>query len=1223
MSEDEAAWLPLAGLSLIEASAGTGKTFTLAGLYLRLLIEQRLDVRDVLVMTFTRAATQELRERIRRRVADAARFAADPAAAPDSAESAFALAVIERSDEPRERLAARLREAAVRMDEATILTLHGYAGRALQEHAFEGGVAFDRGEQVDERALLDEAVADWWRRQIFGGDPALAERIQGVWPTPAHLTQGLGELLTRPWVRLAGPEPAALRAACETAVAEWTAHREALRDWFLAVEGGNGFHGGRRLARLVAEAGGAGAVFMAIDEHVRRHAAASSPEALELLGTSRLDGQLKGPAKKAGMPPALARAVDAVLAATACAPLQQWHRAREEVGALLARRKRERRVYTFADLVESLYAALQDPERGPGLSAALAQRWPFALVDEFQDTDPLQYAILRQIYAGREGGGMVMIGDPKQAIYGFRGGDVYAYLAAAREATGQRGLTTNYRSTAEVLQAIETLFTAAPGAFLVSGIDFVPVLPGRQAGDRRIELDGEPLPALAFWCWPETAAEADGLRTVGEVHERLTAAAVAEVVRLLDPARDARVVEGEASRALAPADLCLLVNRNAEAAELQQRLAAAGIPAVCLQQASLFASAQADQMEAVLAAAATPADAQRIRTALAGELFGLRLGDLVALEGDDEAWQRWVERLQQAHERWLSDGVLAMLEPLLQAAAPRLLGLVDGERRLTNWLHLAECLQEAEAGCFGPAGLQRWLAGQRARAGAGAPGDEAQLRLESDEALVRIATVHAVKGLQFPVVLLPYAPFLGVGAGDPGSPPVRWHAADGAEWLAPGPEVEAAARTQAILERRAEAVRLLYVALTRAEQAIVLPWCRANGVQNSALAWVLHAADGAAGDTWERGRSAPHWFTAERVAARLADLVRAGGGSIQVCELPATHGMPSRTPAAGAALGPARDDFPAVRAPWRMLSYSALLRGESTAAPEPGGRDDESGPLQAATDGPQSPDITDAVGPPEDRPLEPPGLAGLGGTAFGSAVHDLLEHAVFHDWPAPGQPPSAAERRQVAEQLQRQGLVLAGGVAGERQLEAVAGLVSRCLHTSLPELGPLAAVPPACRLAEMGFVMRLGGQSPAAVGALLERHGYGGLPVGARAAGTLQGLMQGFIDLVVEHEGRYWVIDYKTNRLGPAAGDYTPARLADAVRRGHYDLQYLIYLVALHRHLRLRLAGYRPEAHLGGAQYLFLRGMNGRDAATGVFVDRPDGALIESLDRLFDGEAVA
>ncbi|MCC5863239.1 MAG: PD-(D/E)XK nuclease family protein, partial [Gammaproteobacteria bacterium] len=522
-----------------------------------------------------------------------------------------------------------------------------------------------------------------------------------------------------------------------------------------------------------------------------------------------------------------------------------------------------------------------------------------------------------------------------------------------------------------------------------------------------------------------------------------------------------------------------------------------------------------------------------------------------------------------------------------------------------------------------PAGLQRWLAGQRAHAGDGAPGDDAQLRLESDEALVRIATVHAVKGLQFPVVILPYAPFLGTGGGAPGTPPVRWHEEDGGEWLAPGPQVEATHQGQAIRERRAEGVRLLYVALTRAEQAIMLPWCRANGAQNSALGWVLHAADGAPGERWAMARTAPDWFTPASVAARLAALEQAGGGSIRVRELPATLTPPRRLARVMVAPGPARDDFPAARPSWRMLSYSALLRGESTVAPEAGGRDDESGPLAAPAEDFTAMARAADVAASGDLIPDEPALAGLGGSAFGSAVHDLLEHVAFADWPAPGQAPSPAERRQVGEQLQGQGLALAGGITGERQLAAVAGLVSRCLHTPLPEIGALAAVPPASRLAEMGFVMRLGGQSPAPVSTLLQQHGYTALPAGARAGGTLQGLMQGFIDLVVEQAGRYWVIDYKTNRLGPAAVDYAPARLAEAVRRGHYDLQYLIYLVALHRHLRLRLPGYRPEQHLGGAQYLFLRGMNGRDAATGVFVDRPAVSLIEALDRLFDGAPAA
>jgi len=1191
--------MPLSGLRLVEASAGTGKTFSLAGLYLRLLVEHSLDVRDILVVTFTRAATQELRDRIRTRIARAARLAADRSLATASDEDRIALRILDAAAEPAESLARRLRDAAVRMDEATITTIHGFCQQALAEHAFDSAVAFDRGDPADDRALLAECAADYWRSEVIGRSPEAARAFMDHWRNPGDLARELGWVLDTPHLKLAGPAPDQIPARIAQARSDWAAVAPLLQARLEAIEQAGEFHSGRALGKAVKAAGGVAALFQAITSGTE-----PPPRALS---TKAITQQLSGAARKAGVSPEWTGAVDALLEIPGLERLAAVHTAAVELREALRQRKRERRVHSFNDMIQSLHGAITDPHGGPALAHALRARWPWALVDEFQDTDPLQYAILRAIYRGREGVGMIMIGDPKQAIYGFRGGDVFAYLQAAEDTEGVYSLDTNFRSTEPVLKAIEALFRL-PGErpFMLPEIAFVPVRAGRAQGDLVIELEGETLPALTLWT---LGPGSEGKPwTAGAARQQLAAATIAQIQRLLDRHDGARVHEGDTSRPLAARDICVLVNTNGEAAQFQTALARAGLPAACLHQSSVFASAQAEQVQRVLEAAAAPADPRRVRAALVTELFGLRLGDLLRLADDDAVWQDTAQTFQQGHERWVRGGVLALLEPWIQSAAARLLQYEDGERRVTNWLHLAERLQQAETETFGMAGLIRWLASGRESAGGGETPEEAQLRLESDENLVRIATVHKVKGLQFPVVMLPYAPLLGTAGARfdrPEQPPFRYHDADGNACLDPGIGQDAEHAPLAVRERRAEAMRLLYVALTRAEQAIYLPWGWIQGAQNGALAWLFHQQDGAPDAAWQTKKEhwSP-WFTAENVDRRIQAFCTRMGRFVRCVPVAEVAAKRPYHPDAPTPLGTARETLPKPRSPWQMVSYSSLVRGEGAGPARAAGADDESSVPRDST--------------PVDADL-----GGLAGTGFGSAVHDILEAADFACWPVPGEPPGDLQAALVAEKLLRRGIVLPEGERGRKTVGAVSGLVSRCLHTPLPEIGPLAAVPRRHRLAEMGFALRLGGETTRGLTALLQAHGYTGLLGGEPRGRLLLGLLQGFIDLVVEHDDRYWVLDYKTNFLGALHEDYAPARLADAVRHGHYDLQYLVYVTALHRHLALRLPGYDPERHLGGVQYLFLRGMNGRDAATGVFVDHPGAALVRALDRLLDNREAA
>lgn len=1168
---------PLQGMRLIEASAGTGKTYSLAGLYLRLVVEKQLEVRQILVMTFTRAATQELRERIRVRLTAAAAIAADPGRLnPDKSDDVLAGAIIARaeSDEPRAAIARRLREAAARMDEATISTIHAFAHAAARENAFDSALPFDRGTQVDDRALHLLAATDYWRSRVIGRTPAEAQPMLEEWASPKKLYDSLKPMLDRPYASLQVDEglPGRLRQL-------WFAESDALRGMLNAAFSDNQLWGGRKLDQAIRRAGNPDAWMSQLAEGIVGDAA-TYPVVPDWIGElAATPGKYVKKDYVDRFRPDQLELVQAMASAVGLRRSLMLLNALRAVRAAVHERKQRARQFSFNDMIEALHAAVMDATRGAALCQALFDAWPHALVDEFQDTDPIQYQILRRIYQERETGSLAMIGDPKQAIYAFRGGDVFAYLQAAHDAAGRYSLDTNYRSTAGVLRGVQALFEGAGaatdgGAFLIPEIAFHEVRSGRDDGDKVIYVDDVPLPAVNVW----NVAPEQQIKTP-QAQGLLLDATVAQICRLLDGSAGYRYADGK-SRQLLPGDIAVLVNSNAQAADVQRALSARGVPSVCVHNASVFASDEAHDLLLVLRAADSAAHPDTVRAALASNLLGLRLGDLLALGDDLDAWQMRVTRFQMAHDTWRSRGVLAMLEPLLQEAAPRVLSLEDGERRMTNYLQLAELLAGAEAETFGVAGLIRWLGEQIANTEDNAADEAQQLRLESDDDLVRIATVHKVKGLQFGVVFMPYAAFMKPGNE---SEPFLHHDEDGTAAFS----LTDAAKDGAIVEARAERLRLLYVALTRAEQACFFGWGAINATQNSALAWLLHG---------EQTNVEP-----EAIAQGLAECAARSGGAIQLAPLPPVLPEGFRLPPGTLPDGQARTDLPDRRPPWSVFSFSRLV-SSSTHTSGRAGDDDEAHIPPALPDAVRIPDIP------------------LRGAPFGTAVHDMLERLDVTAWPEPGAQPADTHQEFAARSLSNAGLPLGEGEARTDLLTRVCAMLSRTLHTPLPHIGPLAEVAASARLVEMEFYMRLGGAPLRDLIALMQRFDYAAELSEARAEQTLAGLMNGYIDLVVQADGRFWVIDYKTNDLGLPADGYTHEVMAGAVRQGHYDLQYLIYLVALHRHLQQNLSDYDPQQHLGGAQYLFLRGLNGMAPTTGVFIDSPPADFILAFDALLAGK---
>ncbi|MFP7726520.1 UvrD-helicase domain-containing protein, partial [Lysobacter sp. D1-1-M9] len=818
--------VPLDGLQLIEASAGTGKTYTLATLVTRLVIERGLRVSQILAVTFTEAATQELRERLRQRLALAARVAERIAAGPSvpgdssgagGAETELTRTLIERQlqHEDAASLRARLQRAAHEIDLAAVFTIHGFCARVLGEHALETGQAFVRPEMIgSDRELRDEVAHDLWR--ALGAAPASAELLQAQWSGPDQLATDLGGLLRAPQLLPAlpeaGPDPLPrVHGALETLREVFVRYGEEARTALDAAIAGKVIDGRKARAASYDKAWEALAAGLASGRLAR------TDDHLDKLTPTRLRECAKAGAEhRLPTSPLFDALADWFAADDARA---QWldqcglilvHRLRDEAVVRLARLKRVRRVQTFDDLIDGVAAALDAPH-GEALAEQLRARYAVALVDEFQDTDARQWTIFERVFGA---GNLFLIGDPKQAIYRFRGGDVHTYLAAADQAVRAPALGRNFRSRPALLRAVGALYRhAGEAAFVDPRIRFQAVQPGGRSSDADFQRDGREAPALTVRVLPPPD---DGRKqpqwSAPESRELATRACVAEILALLGEARAGRASIGP--RPVQAGDIAVLVRSHDEAARMQAGLGAAGIAAVAAGRQSLFATAQAIELLTVFEALLQPGDEGRLRAALATVLLGLD-AEAVARLDEDPGWQQtWQSRALGWRERWQRHGPLALVADMCALHAPRLLGLVDGERRLSNLLQIGEALQDADARALGLHGLVDWL---RTRIRDADPNDEQQqLRLESDARRVQIVTLHKSKGLEYPLVFLPFA---GIGK-EPRSR--RWCEVPGDAGrvlhLRPDDETVAAWRR----EECAEDARLLYVGLTRAQQALWL-----------------------------------------------------------------------------------------------------------------------------------------------------------------------------------------------------------------------------------------------------------------------------------------------------------------------------------------------------------------------------------------------------------------
>ncbi|MBL0681698.1 exodeoxyribonuclease V subunit beta [Aeromonas dhakensis] len=1173
---------PLHGERLIEASAGTGKTYTIAGLYLRLLLghgplieegadagqasahERPLSVTEILVVTFTEAATAELRGRIRGRIHEA-RLAFMRG---QSGDALLAQLLEEVAD--HELAARRLLAAERQMDEAAVFTIHGFCQRMLKQNAFESGALFETEFLTDDSQLRLQAVSDYWRAEFYPVDKTLASAVRALWPSPAALLREMNGWLDNSELEMRPPTGDETLAARHQAAMgriaavkrEWLAQVDEIRrqtDGHISRYTGKNYEGW--LAKIAD---------WAQDEA----SGYAIPKELERFGQTVLEENLK----KGGAVPTLPlfSEIDALLASRPGIRDLILQRAAVVVRSRMQASKRQAHQLSFDDLLKDLDGAL-----GSSLGERLCERiratYRVAMIDEFQDTDPQQYRIFYRLYGGHQDTALLMIGDPKQAIYGFRGADIFTYIQARRNVSAHYTLGRNWRSSGTLVAAVNGLFERAKDPFIYEAdIPFLSV--EAQGKSKALRLDGEAAPVLH--CWQLTGQPTFNR---GDYQSKMARATAAEIHRLLTLAREGKALIG--SEPVKAGDIAVLVRTGAEGKLVQQELARLAIASVYLSnRESVLEQVEAREILLILHACQNPSEERSLRAALATGLFDLDAKALDELASDERAWENAVQEFMEYRKVWHKRGVLAMLRALLHRRnlASSLLASPYGERRLTNFLHLGELLQQVSSELDGEYALLRWL-GEAVNRQSGQDAEQI-LRLESERKLVQIVTIHKSKGLEYPLVFLPF-----ICSHRSADTPL-YHEAD-----------EAGNRTildltgaedslaEADKERLAEDLRLLYVALTRGVYATWLGLAPVRSGNGKSEKTDLHQT--AIGYLLQKGEEGDAATLATALSALAEDLP-----GVAVGEPSLTRPVP--LPAEEELLGEpqVRRFGGTLERDWWISSYSGLAaqgHGHSKGVLANPGFDDEV--------------VTEAAALAAEEPVQAPQPSIFTfpkGARPGTLLHSLFETIDFES--AAGEPLA----QHIATLLAQDGFDESWTQVLQQQVEAVLGTP---LETGFGEPVRLRDLAPERKQVELEFFLPMGRVTAPALTALCQQHdplSRGNKPL---SFATVQGMLKGFIDLVFEWQGRWYLLDYKSNHLGMSPTDYSRPALEQAMVEHRYDLQYQLYSLALHRLLTLRLPGYDFDQHFGGVFYLFLRGM----PQGGIFHTRPSRELVLGLDRLF------
>ncbi|MBT3438336.1 MAG: exodeoxyribonuclease V subunit beta [Oceanospirillaceae bacterium] len=1159
--------MPLQGRHLIEASAGTGKTFSITRIYLRLLLEQELPVEQILLMTYTRAATEELRGRIEITLRSAQQHWGQY-------EDEFWQQLYSKVEPQQAQLL--LHQALLNLDQAAIFTIHGFCGRALQQYAFASQTGLEVVLETNTSDLAYTALQDWLRVTMLHSQK-YTQLEQHGWHTPAGFWDAFsGALLSQTPVSATSPQ---------VWHQAWQQNKLQVRDELLALEG-------QIISASMSDPKTAAVRLEQWQDLINWLATPDFDYAdkthLGCLNGARLG---KAPELKPQVKVLLQRVNNEAFKTGYLKYAQQAAVAKlvqagvEEIRLAYQLAKQQQQVMEFDDLVRRLSQCVNEVDNA-ALVSALQQAYPVALVDEFQDTDGHQYAILDALYpAASHSSALFMIGDPKQAIYGFRGGDIHAYLQAASAVDYRWHMETNWRSSEAMVAAYNGLFSddeeTQPESLLGAGIDYVKVQASAFAAANATD-NPRAKGAAMHYVWLPTDGDTKP-QTVQYKHQAMAQWCVAEIHNILQ--------QGD----FVASDIALLVRNGGEAQVLQSALSKAGLTSVYISdKTSIYASSEATEMLRLLNGILLCEDQRHLARAASTHLWGGNQHLLAQLVTNEDCQVATRSQMMSLRQLWLKQGVMALVVHLLkhQTIAPR----VYKERYMTNMVQLAELLQKASTQASSALLLVEWLQQQ---CDENTPDASAELRLESDAKLIQIVTQHGAKGLEYPLVFIPFASQYKdpLKRGTTKTQLYQYHNPQlGCPELMIGPHPDVIKLTSMAAQQ--EAVRLLYVAVTRAQYRCYILASDFKHGQLSPLGQVL----GLQPDTWQETLAAiaqPSSCCFTPVAA--SDTNTGLTSPLESAEQAQTQVLLAQTFSGY------------IDTSSNLLSYSGLVRNLSHQH-QGGAKDQGDGIGQLV----QAVMVSNQH--QQDQQLIQELRFGMAkGKNTGLLLHDILEQVDFSQahWPAAMEVP-----------LARYHTVHAG--LDNSQLEAqLSQWLEQCLLATLPTIGATIGdtnkQPTLClqqlsgsqTLRESEFYFPLVKTKQGQLADILSAH-RGGLNTSLPTYPILQGMMHGFIDLVFEHKGRYYLADYKSNHLGYCLDDYNHQAMLAANQDHYYDLQYLIYSLALHRYLGQRIANYDANTHFGGVYYLYLRGMTA-GASTGVFATQVTVRELNALDQLFSG----
>ncbi len=1196
---------PLTGTNLIEASAGTGKTYAISGLFVRLIVESQFTADQILVVTFTKAATEELKERIRKKI-----IQAREAFIKGAGEDHFINELVQKTDHHKQA-ADRLQDALVDFDRAAIFTIHGFCQRILHENAFETQSLYDTELITDPESLLMEVAEDFWRKKIyrqpneFIGYILKNKKITG----PEEFLKLLTRAKTRDMKIIPGVKKAKIksldtyRKILKRLKNRWHDSRDEVINLLNDPSLKANIYGNLKVKSMADDMDHFTALksngfplFKKFDNFTATKIIASTKKNQKAVCHDffNICDELKHIYDE------LETEFDHY---TLFLKTQLFEYAKSES----IERKKKKNIQFYDDLLYNVLDALKQDTKGGknALSKAVRQKYKAALVDEFQDTDFVQYDIFTRLFSLKENG-LFMIGDPKQAIYGFRGADIFSYMKAASSADDKYTLFENWRSKPGLITAVNTIFSNVKLPFVFDKISFDKAEPAKKADVEpgvKPNMQNDRQNAL-LKLWYLKSKEGKPVNKSDAV--LLIANAVSGEIARITSHTDHPVRSG---------DIAVLVRTNRQAKIIKDSLSKRSIPSVLYSTGNIFDSDEAMETERVLSAIAESGNERRLKSALVTRIVGVSAKEIDSMENGLQSLEPWMLKFREYSKIWNNHGFIRMYRLFMsqEGVKKRILSLDDGERRLTNLLHLSEILHhESEEKKTGMTGLIKWLSEQRDPSTTRL--EEHQLRLESDELAVRIITIHKSKGLEFPIVFCPFCwESSRLKDKEKKAKEIVFHEMNRNKSLTfdlGSNEIDKHI-VLAQNELLAENLRLLYVALTRAKETCYLAWGRINKAETSAMAYLLHdlledknivITDDIVGEIQKRFNR----LNDDELLADLKFISDQSNGTIALSSIPTENDLKYKPMIEKEENLFCREFNGRIARNWKVSSYSSLVSGQL--------KDDELPDYDAfyQSQRRQFRSYTDFQINEKAHETVNDIFSFPKGARAGIFFHDMLENLDFREDPS-----------QIGESLVKGKLIEFG--FDLKWENTVCDMIGNLISTPLLENKKdfvLSSVENTNRINEMEFYFPLKTVTPQKLSRIFSDHG--GIRIPADFPSRLEklsfmpseGFMKGYIDLIFQLSGKFYLVDWKSNYLGDHIEDYSKDSIDEVMNKDLYVLQYHIYLLAIHQYLQLHIPKYSYESDFGGVFYIFLRGMDkSYGPQFGIYKDLPNPDLIYALGR--------